>query len=372
MNRTPVFVLTGFLGAGKSTLLNRLLTDPSFAGTAVVINEFGDVALDHDLVHAGRAQVVRTTTGCLCCTDGSDLGTSLRELSALAGAGGLSFSRVVIETTGLADPAPLVNQLMRDPLVAQGFELAGIVALVDVVTGALSIENHFEAAKQIAFADRIVMTRTDLARDPASLRDIDDLRAQLAALNPAARLADANRPGFDLSALFRPRAYAPASLGDDVTGWLALDEAIRGEGHETREALPFSRHGGRIRTFSIVRERPVGREALRRFLDLLALSAGPRLLRVKGLVHDRDEPDRPRVLHVVQHAIFPLTALEAWPGAAPRPRLSPITDGIDPEPVRQLFEAALDGRPAGQGRALETLARTLRSGAARLARALTG
>src|SRR5690606_23691619 len=113
---------------------------------------------------------------------------------------------------------------------------------------------------------------------------------------------------------FRPRAYAPASLGDDVTGWLALDEAIRGGGgHEKREATPFSRHGGRIRTFSIVRERPVGREALRRFLDLLALSAGPRLLRVKGLVHDREEPDRPRVLHVVQHAVFPLTALEAWP-----------------------------------------------------------
>src|SRR5688500_8956983 len=163
MDKIPVFVLTGFLGAGKSTLLNRLLADPAFADTAVIINEFGNVALDHDLVRVGETQVARTTTGCLCCAIGSDIRSTLHELHVLAAAGEISLHRVIIETTGLADPAPLVNQLMpggapaiglRDHLVARNFELAGVVTLVDIVTGELSIESHFEAAKQIAFADR--------------------------------------------------------------------------------------------------------------------------------------------------------------------------------------------------------------------------
>lgn len=142
MDKTPVFVLTGFLGAGKSTLLNRLLVDPAFTDTAVIINEFGDVALDHDLVRVGRTQISRATTGCLCCTIGSDIRSTLHELQVRAGAGEFSFHRVIVETTGLADPAPLVNQLipggspaigLRDHLVARNFELAGVVTLVDIV-----------------------------------------------------------------------------------------------------------------------------------------------------------------------------------------------------------------------------------------------
>jgi G3E family GTPase len=232
MHKAPVFVLTGFLGAGKSTLLNRLLVDPDFADTAVIINEFGDVALDHDLVRVGETQIARTTTGCLCCTIGSDVRSTLHELHVLADAGEIAFDRVIIETTGLADPAPLVNQLipggarasgLRDHLVARNFQLAGVVTLVDIVTGELSIENHFEAAKQVAFADRIVLTKTDLAHDPASMRDIDNLRARLRTVNAVAPVSDAHGAGFDPGELFQPRAYAPATLGDDVIGWLALE-----------------------------------------------------------------------------------------------------------------------------------------------------
>src|SRR5690606_25852284 len=161
MSRIPVYVLTGFLGAGKSTLLNRVLRDPHFARTAVIINEFGDVALDHDLVHFRKSQVARTTTGCMCCTVGSNIRATLSDLPVLAGGNGISFDRVIIETTGLADPAPIINELLpggtpafglRDHIVARSFELAGVVALVDIVTGELALENHFEATKQIAFA----------------------------------------------------------------------------------------------------------------------------------------------------------------------------------------------------------------------------
>lgn len=390
MGKTPVFVLTGFLGAGKSTLLNRVLADPAFADTAIIINEFGDVALDHDLVRIGKTQVARSTTGCLCCTVGSDVRSTLHELHVLAQSGEFSFTRVIIETTGLADPAPLVNQLMpggvaalglRDYVVARNFLLAGVVSLVDIVTGELSIENHFEAAKQIAFADRIVLTKTDLARDPASMRDINRLKESLATVNPAAVIDDAHQPDFDPAILFQSRTYAPTSLGDDVTGWLALEEAIRAsDSHGATEhgqsgRSPLARHGGRIRTFAITRTEPIGREAFGKFLNVLSMSAGPRLLRVKGMVQDRDEPERPRIIHVVQHAVYPPTILDAWPGEDRQTRLVFITDGIDPEPVRLLFEAALDGKPNRAGRALRRLtshiAETFRSRAARLAR-LTG
>ncbi|RRH99710.1 GTP-binding protein [Mesorhizobium tamadayense] len=370
MDKTPVFVLTGFLGAGKSTLLNRVLADPAFGDTAVIINEFGDVALDHDLVRVGETKIARTTTGCLCCTVGSDIRSTLHELHVLASAGEIAFGRVIVETTGLADPAPLVNQLipggaqalgLRDNLVARNFELTGVVTLVDIVTGELSIENHFEATKQIAFADRIVLAKTDLARDPASVRDIDSLKVRLAGLNPAALIDDGHQEGFDPAMLFQRRVYAPSSLGDDVVGWLALEEAVRGDsGHGSepnREptASSFARHGARIRTFALTRTDPIAREAFGKFLSLLATSAGPRLLRVKGLVQDQDEPDRPRIIHVVQHAVFPPTILNAWPSEDRRTRLVFITDGIDPEPVRQLFEAALNGKPGKAGRALGKL-----------------
>ena len=353
MTKVPVFLLTGFLGAGKSTLLNRVLGDLAFADTAVVINEFGDVAIDHDLVRQGRSPVARTTTGCLCCTLGSDIRSTLYELHELAVAGDASFSRVIVETTGLADPAPLVNQLiaggtpamgLRDHVVARHFELAGVVTLVDIVTGELSIENHFEAGKQVAFADRIVLTKTDLARDPATIRDIDTLKSRLAVLNPAAQICDANNP----STLFLSRRYAHSALGEDVAGWLALEAALRvegaarGPGGKGASPSSFARHGGRIRTFTIIRDEPIAEKAIQHFLAILASYAGPRLLRAKGLISLVGDPERPLVIHAVQHVVHPPVRLGDWPSADRRTRLVFITDGIDPEPVRELFESILD------------------------------
>lgn len=366
MVRTPVFLLTGFLGAGKSTLLNKLLCDPDFADTAVVINEFGDIAVDHDLVQIGSRGVAITTTGCLCCTMGNDIASTLIELRELKLGGEASFSRVIVETTGLADPAPLINQLAaleapgNNPAARSGdwsFALSGVVTLVDIVTGELSIENHFEATKQIAFADRIVLTKTDLARDPASRRDIQTLRAQLAGVNPAASILDSHAPGFDPADLFQPRRYLPAALGEDVADWLALEAAIRAESESNACAgsdapAPFARHGGRIRTFAIVRDQPVEPGAFRQFLALLVSAAGPRLLRVKGLVQEQGAPDRPRVVHAVQHVISPPATLDTWPSDDRRTRLVFITDDLDPVPVRDLFEASLDQRPLDTKRVL--------------------
>jgi len=369
MDRIPVFILTGFLGAGKSTFLNRVLREPAFANTAVIINEFGDIALDHDLVRIGETQVARTTTGCMCCTAGSDIRSTLNELHMLAAAGEADFRRVIVETTGLADPTPLVNDLLpggspainlRDHVVARSFELAGIVAMVDIVTGELTVENHFEASKQIAFADRIVLTKTDLARDPASIRDIETLRQRLAVLNPTASVLDCNAPSFDAAALFTPRAYAPGEFGEDVLGWLALDEAIRAEGKGTHPGdgppSTFDRHGGRIRTFALKRDGPIAPAAFLKFMGLMAAAAGPRLLRAKGLVGLADEPARPRLIHVVQHVVYPTRVLDHWPSDDHRTRLVFITDGIEPEAARSLFDAALDDRPSRARRVLAQIA----------------
>ncbi|SEB49409.1 GTPase, G3E family [Nitratireductor aquibiodomus] len=385
-SRIPVFILTGFLGAGKSTLLNSVLRDPAFARTAVIVNEFGDVALDHDLVSIGQTQVARTTTGCMCCTFGSNVRAGLHDLHTLAAAGEVSFERVIVETTGLADPAPIINDLipggspavgLRDHVVARTFELAGVVTLVDVMTGATSIENHFEATKQVAFADRIVLTKTDLLPDPGPSPDVESLTAMLAKLNPSAPIEDRMATGFAQGRLFDPRAYVPASLGDDVTGWLALDEALRAEnanapssGHDDRDGI--DRHGGRIRAFTLTRDDPIEQVALDKFMTLISAAAGPRLLRVKGLVNLMEDPGRPRVIHAVQHVVYPTLLLEAWPSDDHRTRLVFITDGVDPKPVRQLFDAALDNRLSRIRRLLaemgEGLSQALRLSASRMTR----
>ncbi|EFO28741.1 cobalamin synthesis protein, P47K [Roseibium sp. TrichSKD4] len=359
MNNISVFLLTGFLGAGKSTLLNRLLSDPDFADTAVVINEFGDIAIDHDLVHVGKTQVARTTTGCMCCTAGSDIRTTLYELHTLAEAGETVFKRVIVETTGLADPAPLINDLipggspaigLRDHIVARNFELAGVVTLVDIETGTAALQNHFEATKQIAFADRLLLTKTDLVNGAELNSAVERLKAGLLPVNPSAPILDSSAAGFVPADLFRQRAYMPASLGDDVIGWLALEAAIRSEvpaAHGNTDAVQgVDRHAGRIRTFTLTREQPVEPETFRKFMGLLSDSAGPRLLRAKGIVNLAEDCARPAVVHAVQHMVYPLRTLDAWPDEDHRTRLVFITDGIDPEPVRQLFEAALDNRPS--------------------------
>ncbi|MEM8700187.1 MAG: GTP-binding protein [Pseudomonadota bacterium] len=349
-DRIPVFLLSGFLGSGKSTLLNAFLSDPGVQDTAVIINEFGDVAVDHLIVRRGEMTISQVSTGCLCCSDTTDIRSTLDTLeSAVRHALVPPFTRVIVEMSGLGDPAPLVNALSRDKTGtgqdtgdARGAEyyLAGVVTLFDAIAGASSVENHFEALKQIAFADRIVLTKTDVLPEPDGSREMGLLSQELRTLNASAEIVDSRQ--IDVSSLFSPRPYAAVDQGEDVIGWLALEAAIVHEtGHEIRldEDKGLSRHSAGIRTFSIVSETPLSEERFHRFLALLQNSAGQQLLRVKGIIASEDRPEEPLIVHAVQHTVSEPVRLPAWPDADHRTRLVFITDGIDPGPVRELFTA---------------------------------
>ncbi|MET1414444.1 GTP-binding protein [Roseibium sp. HPY-6] len=353
--RIPVFLLSGFLGSGKSTLLNAFLNNPAVQDTAVIINEFGDVPVDHLLVRRGETAIKKVSTGCLCCSDTTDIRKTLEDLrdASLQGLTGV-FSRVIVEMSGLGDPASLVNALSTSSDVASQrsddaavpeFYLAGVVTLFDSSTGAVSVENHFEALKQIAFADRIVLTKMDLADGRETATECSALMRELRELNAGADIID--RRSVDLTTLFSPRPYAAVDRGEDVAGWLALEAALALEaGHGTRadEENTLLRHGSGIRTFSIVSDTPLPEKRFRQFLGLLQNSAGQRLLRVKGIVATENTPEEPLIVHAVQHTVSDPVRLPAWPDQDHRTRLVFITDGVDPEPVRELFTAVINAR----------------------------
>jgi G3E family GTPase len=350
----PVTILTGFLGSGKTTLLNALLADPAFADSAVVVNEFGDLAIDHDLVSTDEPGLVTTTTGCLCCAAGSDVRSSLFDLlEAVRKHRAPRFSRVVIETTGLADPAPVINQITpggapttgyHDRVVARSFRLAGVVCTIDVIMAELTLRDHFECLKQIAFADRIVLTKTDMAGDKTSRQDISKLRGSIVTLNPAAPIVDRHVPGFRLAELFAPRDYIHSERGGDVEGWLALEQVLASEQARGSRRRLDSRHAsGGIRSVALIEEQPVTPQSLDMFLDLLRVAVGPKLLRLKGLVSIADDPNRPFVIHAVGHTIHPVGQLDAWPSADRRTRMVAITSDLDPTVVKSLFAALTGG-----------------------------
>ncbi|MEO0909679.1 MAG: GTP-binding protein, partial [Pseudomonadota bacterium] len=348
--------MSGFLGAGKSTLLNRFLSDASFGDTAVIINEFGDVPVDHLLVRQGETTISQVSSGCLCCSSTSDIRTTLLDLHYAATHGdSVGFSRVIVEMSGLGDPAPLVNALAvkhddaitrNHELADDAFYIAGFITLFDVVAGMFSIENHFEVLKQVAFADRIVLTKTDLLSDKTRQADIEKLSDELRSINSSAQIV--NRQEVDLDTLFSPRPYSVVEQGEDVLGWLALEEALAAEAkhvhNENTEGNP-SRHGDGIRTFSIVGDNPLPEKRVQEFLSILRSSAGPRLLRVKGIIATEESPEHPLIIHAVQHIMSEPVRLDAWPDEDHRTRLVFITSNIDPDKIRELFEAIINPTP---------------------------
>jgi G3E family GTPase len=344
----PVTILTGFLGAGKTTLLNALLRDPAFAETAVLINEFGDVQIDHDLVAEFSDEFVTTTTGCLCCSASSDLKQSLFDLWSRRKDRRIGpFKRVIVETTGLIDPVPIINSLLGPPafgivdrVVTGQFVLSRVVTLFDIVNGASTLDNHLEALKQVALADVVLMTKTDLALDPATLRDIEEAKRRIAALNLSAWIMDRNLDWPEVRSLFLTAgAYDLRIRGEDALGWLKAEQVLASEGHD--HAHPDrNRHGEDIRSHVIIVDEPINPVMFYFFLDALKMSAGPNLLRAKGLFALSDDPDRPVVVHGVQHLIHPIDKLDRWPSDDKRTRLVVIGRNLNVEAMRAILTSS--------------------------------
>lgn len=328
----PVTVLTGFLGSGKTTILSQLVANPAFADTAVIVNEFGEVGLDHALLEASDESIVDLSCGCICCTIRGDLVSTLVDLYERRAAGEIrQFKRVVLETTGLADPAPIIHTLMQEPLVFERFRLARVVTAVDAVNGMATLDRQPEAVKQVAVADALLVTKTDIANDSGI---VATLQSRLAEINPSAERRNCVQGETDPAFLFADGIYDPHEKGGDVAEWLSREAADRGHFHD----VDVNRHGDGIRTFTLTRPGPVSRGSLGAFMQMLADQKGDDLLRLKGLVLLADDPDRPAVVHGVQHVIHPIRRLEAWPDGVAETQLVLIVRDIDRSWAENLWD----------------------------------
>jgi len=327
--RLPVSVITGFLGSGKTTLLNRLLQDPAMAGAAVIINEFGEIGLDHLLIATPNENTVLLSSGCICCTVRGDLVNTLRDLDKQRRTGDLPpFDRVLIETTGLADPVPIVQTVVIDEKLAPQYQLDSVITLVDAVNGAAQLDQQPESRKQAAVADRLLITKTDIA-DPGI---VSVLRERLVTLNPAAEVTTASRGEVAPTLLFGA-SIAPESREAEVARWLREDEYRRVESRQYT-AAPGAHDVG-IRSYSLMLDVPVTRAGLTAWLTALASLRGAELLRVKGLLNVDGEPV---AVHAVQTLIHEPVTLQRWPDAERRSRLVFITRNM----TRDAVEATLD------------------------------
>ncbi|WP_275784702.1 CobW family GTP-binding protein [Pararhizobium gei] len=357
LKAVPVSILTGFLGAGKTSLLNRLLKDPDLTDTAVIINEFGDVSLDHLLVEASSDGIIELSDGCLCCTVRGELVDTLADLMDRMQTGKIRpLKRVVIETTGLADPAPVLQSVMGNPVIAQSYRLDGVVTVVDAVNGLSTLDNHEEAVKQVAMADRLVISKLSLA----TVETVALLKTRLRALNPRALMIDGDLPEAGKAEFFHCGLYDPATKIADVGRWLQDETAGEGHGeyaghhHDDHDHAHCghdhhhhdeNRHGSDIRSFSIVHDRPIDPMALEMFIDLLRSAHGEKLLRMKAIVAMSDNPERPLVLHGVQTVFHAPQRMSAWPDPSDRrTRMVLITKDLPEAFVRDLFDA-FTGKP---------------------------
>ncbi len=358
----PVTIVTGFLGAGKTSLLNRLVRDPALAGTGFIINEFGEIGIDHLLVEAADDGIVELSSGCLCCTVRGELVTTLENFLRGVDNGRIdTLTRIVIETTGLADPVPVLATLTAHPYLSIRYAVDGVITVIDAVNGSRTLDEHEEAVKQVAVADRLVIAKADLPEGAARL---PALRRRLSTLNPAAPLVDA--AAASPADVLGCGLYDPATKTADVRRWLnaeAFDEAgehhhhdhhhhdhdCAGSGcshpshrHDDEGAHHHhdeeSRHDG-VSAFSLVSDGALPAGALEMFLELLRAAHGPKLLRLKGVVRLAEDPEHPLVVHAVQELFHPPVRLPAWPDADRRTRLVFITRDLAEDEVRHLFDA---------------------------------
>lgn len=364
----PVTLLTGFLGSGKTTVLNHLVRQPELADALVIINEFGEMALDHTMIaHSTENLVMEMSSGCVCCSIRGDLVKTLLDINWRFGRNGQRwFRRVLIETTGLADPAPIIHTLMTDARIARRYRLDGIAATLDLATGMRTLDQHQEAVKQAAVADALLLTKADLVTDEeraALLRRLDGI-------NPAAPRREVRNGEIDAQKVLNLGLFTAEGKSPDVARWLN-EEAYTApstharihehhdhdhEGHDhsaydphgrghSQDHHDVNRHDDHIRAFCFTVKQPIPEDILDAWLDVLMSFLGSDILRVKGILNI-EGCAQPLVVHGVQHIFHPPVTLPAWPSEDRRSRLVFITRDVGRDLVEKIFRALAEGEPA--------------------------
>ena len=330
ITQIPVTVITGFLGSGKTTLLSSILKKKEMQKTAVIINEFGEIGLDHALIEHTDENIVELQSGCICCTIQGDLNKTLIDLFDKMMNGKVSsFNRVLIETTGLANPVPIIHTLMSSIELIRIYSLDGVITVVDSVNGEKTLDLHEESLKQLALAEKIILSKTDIVDKD----EIKSLVFRIKKINPVSQIIFSKFGNIPLEEIFGLGAYDPYKKSADVKNWLAAEKYKDKKHHHHHDV---NRHNENIRAFSMMSENPVNMIAFSFFRDMITAALGANLLRMKGIVNIAGE-ERPAVIHGVQHIFHPVQWLETWPDNDRRTKLVFITQNIKKEQIEDFF-----------------------------------
>ncbi len=337
--RIPIHVITGFLGSGKTRLLNQLLQQAGMRNTAVIVNEFGDLSIDHLLVESATEDIMRLAGGCLCCSVRTDLVRTLEQLFHKRQENpDYAFAKVVIETSGLADPAPILRTLLEDQWVAAHFRLENVITTVDAVYGAAHLQDYEESVKQVALANHLILTKTDLPQ-----ADSARLLPRLRQINPAASLQDAQQSTPQAATLLSAHAYRWTDQELNPSLWLQAERYKTLPTHHPQTNAAAAEYADYIRAFCLEHAEPLPWKVLELWIQQLTRLRGRDLLRIKGIAYTQ-ETDLPVVIQGVQHILQPPTTLSRWIDPPPRTQIVFITRNISQLQVKESLQALLESR----------------------------